>query len=78
MKFANGWQVSVQWGAGNYCDHCFAPAGLSPEFYHRSDTAEVLVTRPDGKDEQVKGWMRADEVAILLSKVARKKAETRE
>lgn len=50
MTFENGLTVSVQWGAGNYCDNHF-PKDMDFTFSKdaESDTAEVAVI--DQRDE---------------------------
>ena len=73
MTFANGWTVSVQWGAGNYCDnreHC--------ENTGKSTTAEVAAwDRNDvwflfDNQDKVKGYLNADEVAEFIGEIASK------
>jgi len=50
IKFANGYTVSVQFGAGHRCDNfndSFHAASQSE--WYKSGDAEVAVIRPDGK-----------------------------
>lgn len=80
MTFENGLTVSVQWGAGNYCDNHF-PEDL--DFSYKkdaaSDTAEVAVLRgnefldPQGfmsyeisGDGTIAGYLSPSEVVDLL------------
>lgn len=84
MTYENGLTVSVQWGAGNYCDNRF-PADLDHLYREdaRSDTAEVAVMRgrkflnanyflpedvADWQDDVV-GWLTPEQVTDLLVKV---------
>jgi len=46
MTFPNGLTVSVQWGAGNYCDN-YSDYSCSKDA--TSDTAEVAVIGPHGE-----------------------------
>lgn len=72
MTFANGWKVSVQWGAGNYCDNKIS--ATSDRDMLQSTTAEVLVMRPDGRAHgDVKGWQTPAEVVRLLARVEKRK-----
>ena len=84
MTFPNGLTVSVQWGAGNYCDNHF-PEDLDFTFSKdaASDTAEVAVLDSDGEfidpqnfyedaintDGMVAGYFTPSMVADLLVKV---------
>lgn len=84
MTFPNGLTVSVQWGAGNYCDNHF-PADLDFTLTKdaKSDTAEVAVIGPDGEfidpqqffdrdinsDGDVAGWLSPSDVVDLLVSV---------
>ena len=75
VEFANGWQVSVQWGSGNYCQNkAMTPDETEGESMLKSVNAEVLVIRPDGSYAgDPKGWQRPEQVAALLARVARRK-----
>jgi hypothetical protein len=81
MTFANGWTVSVQWGANNYCknrshdlDACVAEMrgeALSAE----SPDAEIAAWDKDGTwfdfgSDTVKGWCSPDHVAFFIAGVA--------
>lgn len=74
LTFANNYQVSVQFGAGNYCDRrydgFFEAAGVDR---WASPDAEVAVFRPDGTVVQltqwdtVQGYCTPDEVAKIIA-----------
>lgn len=84
MTFENGYTVSVQWGAGNYCDNHF-PDDCDFTFSKdaASDTAEVAIWGENGEfidpqmffkyeissDGAVAGWLTPGEVAELLGNV---------
>lgn len=84
MTFENGLTVSVQWGAGNYCDNRFPDdMDFSCSKDARSDTAEVAVMRnfkflnannflpeedADWMDDVV-GWLTPEQVVGLLERV---------
>ena len=84
MTFENGLTVSVQWGAGNYCDNHFPEDGdFSLSKDAKSDTAEIAVFGADGEfinpqiffpyqisnDGEVAGWLTPAQVADLLVNV---------
>lgn len=85
MTFKNGLTISVQWGAGNYCDNHF-PENLDFPFSKdaESNTAEVAVFGSQGQiidpqtfvkydlqsDGEVAGWLDADQVAELIHNVS--------
>lgn len=74
LTFANDYQVSVQFGAGNYCDRrydgFFEAAGVDR---WASMDAEVALFRPDGsfvrltQHDTVKGYATPDEVAKIIA-----------
>ena len=86
MAFENGLSISVQWGAGNYCDNHH---GKSADFTFSTDakskTAEVAVF--DARDEfinpqkfiedsiitdgEVVGYLTSDQVAQMIYNVSR-------
>ena len=84
MTFENGLTVSVQWGAGNYCDNHF-PKDRDFTFSKdaESDTAEAAVIDQHGKfidpqrffdyeinsDGDVAGWLDPSQVVDLLANV---------
>ena len=80
MTFENGLTVSVQWGAGNYCDN-YCPEDLDFSFKKdaASNTAEVAILRGNeflnpqdfvsyeiGGDGEVVGYLSPSEVVDLL------------
>ena len=73
MTFANGWTVSVQFGKGNY---------ISDRDHHgQSVDAEIAAWDKDGKwyyfsdqNDNVKGWIKADEVARFMTWIAAKES----
>ena len=73
MTFANGWTVSVQFGKGNY---------ISDRDHHgQSVDAEIAAWDKDGnwyyfedQNENVKGWVSADEVARFMTWIAAKES----
>jgi hypothetical protein len=80
MTFANGYEISVQFGPGCYCQHRYAPINA----HHRTDfadrvwdceDAEIAVIRPDGSFlrlgfDTVRGWVKSDEVAAIIAALA--------
>ena len=56
MMFANGWEISVQWGRNHYCANQDNPNKES----RRSTTAEVAIFAPD-KDGFPREWWSYDE-----------------
>ena len=86
MTFENGLSISVQWGAGNYCDNHF-PKDRDFTFSKdaSSRTAEVAVfdTKGDfidpqdfmteyiGGDGEVAGYLTADQVAQMIYNVSK-------
>jgi len=75
ITFPNGNTVSVQWGAGNYCDN------REPSVYHRvrtkenreSATAEVAAWNDSGwykldDSDDVIGWQTPEQVMAILNK----------
>jgi hypothetical protein len=51
MQFDNGYQVSVQWGYGNYCEKRFSGivGDERKEDFYLSSTAEVAVMDKNGE-----------------------------
>jgi len=88
MTFENGLTVSVQWGAGNYCDN-HNDVDFSCSKDARSDTAEVAVMQgrkflnanhflnPEDADwcDEVVGYLSPEQVAELLVSVKNCTAE---
>ena len=77
LQFENGYRLSVQFGQGNYCEHRYAAEQVRD---HKSLDAEIAVIGPDGEwaprpqwgfeDDDVRGWVSADEVARIAAEVA--------
>ncbi len=80
MTFSNGWMISVQFGAFNYCSNRDFNANSAmfldgPKGTFECANAEVAVfnpdgdfVRPDGFDfsDDVKGFVTPDEVSFLI------------
>jgi hypothetical protein len=79
MVFSNGWMISVQFGAFNYCSNrvlrSLKVSLNGQEGIFECSDAEVAVfnpkgdfVRPDGFDfsEDVKGFVKPDEVSLLI------------
>ena len=84
LTFENGLTISVQWGYYNYCTNRQGPLApkishdeldeLKRNKFFDSNTAEIAVWDESGKwmnfeNDQVKGWVTADEVADYITKV---------
>lgn len=84
MTFNNGLTVSVQWGAGNYCDNHF-PEDMDFSFSKdaKSSTAEIAVfnggiwlnpcdfaNHEIGGDGMVSGYLSPEDVADILFNTA--------
>jgi hypothetical protein len=70
MTFANGYTVSVQFGAGNYCENRYQKED-SMNFQTSSMDAELMVFKPDGEPHTFPvGWMSTNEVANILERIA--------
>lgn len=75
ITFENGYKVSVQWGSGSYSDNHNRFDSVIP---NDSTTAEIAAWdtiadewyRPEGWDDDVKGYCTPDEVAAFINKVA--------
>ena len=75
MTFANGYTVSVQFGAGNYCSHYNSTK--YGEYLGPSEDAEVVAWGPDNEfiylDAGIMravGFRSADQVLKIINKVA--------
>ena len=81
LTFNNGWQVSVQFGPGNYCERKNAEHYL-PESNDiwRSKDAEIAVWHTNNgkmvmlENDVVRGWSTVDEVAKVIHKVSTAKS----
>jgi hypothetical protein len=79
MTFKNGWNISVQFGYGNYCDNGHHPEGLAlhDKRIVESENAEIAIWDKNNVDYtfedgyNVKGWLTADQVAEWIDKVSR-------
>lgn len=86
MTFQNGWTVSVQWGAGNYCQHRDAILGMTMDKmlelgrgtcldFVESEDAEVAAWDKDNNwhdfgSDEVYGWLKPDQVVAFLAGIA--------
>ena len=74
MTFKNGTTISVQFGAGNYCERRNLTAPIQGEMKMsivESKTAEIVIWDKEGTwfsfgHDTVKGWVDADEVATWI------------
>ena len=74
MEFKNGITISVQFGAGNYCERRNMTAPIQGEIQMNiveSKTAEIAIWDEKGAwfsfgHDTVKGWVEADEVATWI------------
>ena len=75
MTFKNGITISVQFGAGNYCERRNLTAPIQGEMQMNmveSKTAEIAIWHKDSDTwfsfghDTVKGWVEADEVATWI------------
>ena len=74
MTFKNGYSISIQWGPTHYCgNRSLAPSMFSGFKPFESKTAEIAAFRPNdtylqlGENDDVAGWVLADEVAEYIS-----------
>jgi len=82
LTFANEWQISVQWGPGNYCERKTANMDLpKKEKFWSSNSAEVAIWKADSKHsfvplqyDAVEGWCTTDRVAKMITIVSRVKS----
>jgi len=81
ITFANGYTVSVQFGAGNYCENRDGSYDDSGDLAKQgSATAETAVWGKDGKmlhrfpddADTVQGWQTPEQVLATLQWVASK------
>jgi hypothetical protein len=73
MTFKNGITISVQFGAGNYCEQSKKHRGIEQMQMDsvESKTAEIAIWDKEGAwfsfgHDTVKGWVEADEVATWI------------
>jgi len=75
MTFKNGITISVQFGAGNYCERRNLTAPIQGEMQMNtveSKTAEIAIWDKEGAwfsfgHDTVKGWVDVDEVATWIT-----------
>ena len=85
MTFENGYTVSVQFGQFHYCENRFKEQGSLDPLKSRqwnSNDAEIAAWGPDGEwvrqrgwGDDVKGFVKPDEVLKFMHFVANKKAQ---
>lgn len=71
MKFPNGWQISVSFARGNYCDN--RDMKLEDERAANiitANLAEVMFTNPSGDTHEPKGWCSPEMVLGLMVECA--------
>ena len=77
MGFKNGFEISVQWGPGNYCERKDEDFNKpQEERFWESRTAEIAIF--DSKDnsmitlgeDNVDGWLTSDKVAKVITMVS--------
>ena len=77
MTFENGFEISVQWGPGNYCerkDEDFDKP--QEERFWESRTAEIAIfnSKDDSMitlgEDNVDGWLTPDKVAKVITMVS--------
>ena len=77
MGFKNGFEISVQWGPGNYCerkDEDFDKPQEERFWESRTDEIAIFDSKDDsmitlGKDN-VDGWLTPDKVAKVITMVS--------
>jgi hypothetical protein len=73
ITFKNKITMSVQWGGGTYTDNRSKPFGTETESDLESSTAEIMIWDEESDRtvsfgiEEVKGWLTADDVAVIMS-----------
>ena len=82
LTFANKWQISVQWGPGNYCERENEDFDLpKKQKYWVSGSAEVAVWKGDGKRsfvplqfDSVEAFCSTNKVAEMITIVSNAKS----
>ena len=76
MKFQNGFEVSIQFGQGNYCttisqspERTISTSAEMAIYDHNNKMIEVFPSY-GGNGDSVEGWLGADDVARVISIVA--------
>lgn len=77
IKFANGYELSVQWGAGNYCTNRYEEDRTKRVPAH---TAEILLSRGSEiisnglflfeTQDGTAGWQTPEDVARILYQIS--------
>ena len=78
IKFANGYVLSVQFGAFNYCSNKDNTRrnnfvlGAVTDKYSKCDNCETAIIKPNGrflkyKGDDVQGWQTANDVAEAIT-----------
>jgi hypothetical protein len=75
LKFENGYNISVQWGKGNYCSNR-DKGEFIPEGRNVSATAEMLIFSDDKKkdelldfqdfDTNIIGWLTSEDIGHII------------
>lgn len=78
ITFDNGYTVSIQFGAGNYCDN-YNSRDYSPKEGMQSSTAEIAYWKKDSamiefedSNDTVKGYQTVKDVMEFLNQVMQK------
>ena len=75
IEFANGYVLSVQFGAFNYCsnkDNTHWDDFVLTDKYSKCDNCETAIIKPNGrflkyKGDDVQGWQTANDVAEAIT-----------
>ena len=77
MGFENGFEISVQWGPGNYCERKDEDVDKpQKERFWESRTAEIAIfnSKDDSMitigEDNVDGWLTSDKVAKVITMVS--------
>ena len=77
MGFKNGFEISVQWGPGNYCERKDEDFNKpQEERFWESRTAEIAIfnSKDDSMitlgEDNVDGWLTSDKVAKVITMVS--------
>lgn len=75
LKFENGYNISVQWGKGNYCSNRDI-GDFIPEGRNVSATAEMLIFSDDEEknklldfqefDTNIIGWLTSEDIGYII------------
>lgn len=81
MVFENKFEISVQWGPGNYCERKDDEMVENIVNFWESCSAEIAVFNNKGgfvsigEEDMVIGWLSTDQVAKVISIVQSSKTE---